>query len=438
MFFQRFYAESIAQASFLIGCNATGEAVVVDPNRDLEPYLETAKREGLRIVAVTETHIHADYVSGSRELAAITGARLYLSRGGGPDWQYAYGNEPNVTLIGSGDEIVVGNVRLKTLPTPGHTPEHVSFLLTDGAASNQPMGVLTGDFIFAGDVGRPDLLEVAAGFKDTMREAAVTLFGSLTAFKSMPDWLTLWPGHGAGSACGKKLGGVPSSTLGYEKLVNQALRFEREDEFVDDIISGQPEPPKYFARMKRVNKEGPEPTLDRWRIAEVEPVGQLLDVRSVPEYLAGSLDGAISIPMAPSFSKWAGSLLALETPITIIARDSEQATQAAKTLYMIGIENVAGWARPQPHYKLPTIGAKVFGEGTLLDIRAGSEREEELIPGSIHIPLAYLADVSALPPGRIYVHCASGARSLVGASFLRSQGIDAVAVIASFEELAAL
>ena len=200
MFFQRFYNENIAQASFLIGCSANGEAIVVDPNRDVAQYIHAAEREGLRIVAVTETHIHADYVSGSRELANLTGAKLYLSKEGGPDWQYAYALEAQATLIGDGDSIQIGNVRLQAVHTPGHTPEHLSFLVIDGAATSEPNAVLTGDFIFAGDVGRPDLLEVAAGFRDTMRKGAEVLYASVEKFKSQPDRLMIWPGHGAGSA----------------------------------------------------------------------------------------------------------------------------------------------------------------------------------------------------------------------------------------------
>lgn len=435
MYFQRFYTESIAQAGFLIGCVASGEAVVIDPTRDLEPYLGVASRQGLKIVAITETHIHADYVSGSRELAQITGAKLYLSREGGPDWQYAFANEPNVELIGDGDEIVVGNVKLRASHTPGHTPEHLSFFVIDGAATDRPLGVLTGDFIFAGDVGRPDLLEVAAGFRDTMKQGAETLFDSIQKFKANPDWMTIWPGHGAGSACGKKLGGAPSTTLGYEKIVNQAIRCSEKSEFVDDILSGQPEPPKYFARMKTINKLGPAPTMGVWQISESEPKGQLVDVRARDEFLDGSLAGAVHIPMNASFSQWTGSLLSLDEPITIVANDESQAREAAKAMVLIGIENLSGWTRAESDVRIPVSAPQERREGTLLDIRTGAERAEDSIPDSMHIPLAYLADATNLPSGRIYVHCASGARSLVGASWLRSRGHEASPILADFEEV---
>lgn len=435
MYFQRFYSESIAQASFLIGCVATGEAVVVDPTRDVDIYLQDAEKQGLRIVAITETHIHADYVSGSRELADITGAKLYLSKEGGPDWQYAFADQPNVVLIADGDEITVGNVRLRASHTPGHTPEHLSFFVIDGAATDEPMGVMTGDFIFAGDVGRPDLLEVAAGFKDTMRKGAETLFRSLQQFKERPDWILIWPGHGAGSACGRKLGGAPCTTLGYEKIVNPALRYEQEAAFVQDILSGQPEPPKYFARMKAINKQGPNFTRGKWNVPMIQPAGQLVDVRPADDYRKGSLPGTISIPMNASFSQWSGSLLSLDAPITIVASNEAEAKEAAKALFLIGIENVAGWILVAAETQIPAASPDTLGQGTLLDVRTGAERAEDAIPDSIHIPLAYLAEAKGLPSGRTYVHCASGSRALVAASYLRSKGIDAEPVLADYEEV---
>src|SRR5262245_24725375 len=233
MILKRFYEDRIAQASFLLGCS--GEAVIIDPNRYVKRYLDAARAEGLRIVAVTETHIHADFVSGSRELARCTGAALCVSAEGGPDWQYAFGSEPGVRLLRHGDSIRAGKVRLDILHTPGHTPEHLTFLLTDQSTSSEPLGALTGDFIFAGDVGRPDLLERAAGVAGTMETGARQLFASLKGFSAQPDRLLLWPGHGAGSACGKKLGGMPVTTLGYEKLANWAFQVKDEKEFVQAV-----------------------------------------------------------------------------------------------------------------------------------------------------------------------------------------------------------
>lgn len=220
MILKRFYEERLAQASFLLGCPASGEAVVIDPNRDAERYIGEARAEGLRITTVTETHIHADFVSGSRELARRTGAVLAVSAEGGPDWQYAFAREAGVRPLHDDDVIRAGSVSLKVRHTPGHTPEHLSFLLTDEAGDAGPLGAFTGDFIFAGDVGRPDLLERAAGIAGTMESGARQLFCSLKSFREFPDRLLLWPGHGAGSACGKKLGGMPVTSLGNEKLAN--------------------------------------------------------------------------------------------------------------------------------------------------------------------------------------------------------------------------
>ncbi|HVX89295.1 MAG TPA: MBL fold metallo-hydrolase, partial [Gemmatimonadales bacterium] len=220
MIFHRFFDDKLAQASYLVGCIATGEAVVVDANRDVDPYIRTAEREGLRIVAVTETHIHADYLSGSRELAHRTGAKLHLSDCGPAEWKYGFAASDGARLLKEGDEIVVGNVKLRVLHTPGHTPEHLSFLVIDGAATSEPMSVITGDFVFCGDVGRPDLLEKAVHVKGSAEAAARVLWKSLEKFRALPDHLTVWPGHGAGSACGKGMSSVPCSSVGYEKQVN--------------------------------------------------------------------------------------------------------------------------------------------------------------------------------------------------------------------------
>jgi hydroxyacylglutathione hydrolase len=272
MLLRYFYDQRLAQASYMVGCAVKGEALVIDPARDIAPYLQAADSAGVRIAQVTETHIHADYVSGSRELAAHTGAHLYLSAEGGPDWQYAFAGQLPTTLLRDGDVWPVGNVRIKALHTPGHTPEHLCFLITDTAAADQPMGLFTGDFIFVGDVGRPDLLEEAAGMADTKIPGARQLFHSLQRIRTMPGYLQIWPGHGAGSACGKALGAVPSTTLGYELLFNPAFQQTDEDSFVAWLLDGQPEAPRYFGQMKRVNKAGPAlladlrppARLDRW------------------------------------------------------------------------------------------------------------------------------------------------------------------------------
>ncbi len=252
MILRQFFNESLAQYSYLAGCPASGEAILIDADRDIEKYLEAASKEGLTITHVAETHIHADYLSGSRELALRTGAHLFLPGEGGVDWSYEFENPTGQTLLKDGDEIFVGGFKLVAWHTPGHTPEHVSYILFE--TDSIPLGAFTGDFVFVGDVGRPDLLEKAAGVSGTMEPGARQLYQSIQRFKGLPDSLVVWPAHGAGSACGKSLGGVPVSTLGYEKATNWAFKVADEGSFVQEVLSGQPEPPKYFAMMKHLNK----------------------------------------------------------------------------------------------------------------------------------------------------------------------------------------
>jgi hydroxyacylglutathione hydrolase len=251
MYFQHVFDKSLAQSSYLIGCQATGEAIVIDAQRDIDVYTDLAKRNNLKITHIAETHIHADFLCGSRELAAVTGAIMYLSDEGGKDWQYEF---PHVGLK-DGSIIKVGNLSLKVIHTPGHTPESISFLLTDHPATDKPAMILTGDFVFVGDIGRPDLLEKAAGILGTKEEGAKQMYQSLKKFAALPEFIQVWPAHGAGSACGKALGAVPSSTVGYEKIANWAFQNGSDEAgFTAALLEGQPEPPKYFAMMKKLNK----------------------------------------------------------------------------------------------------------------------------------------------------------------------------------------
>ena len=353
MFLKRFYNDHLAQASYLVGCHATGEAIVVDPVLDPALYLAAAAAEGLRVTQVTETHIHADFVSGARALAAAGGARLLLSAEGGDGWEYAYAAGEGATLLRGGDRTMVGNVALDVVHTPGHTPEHLSFVVSDTPAASGPMGVLSGDFVFVGDVGRPDLLERAAGHAGTALHAAHTLFRSLRWFRTLPDHLQLWPGHGAGSACGKALGAVPSSTVGYERVANWAVRAEREDAFVRDVLAGQPTPPAYFAEMKRINRDAPPST---WTAAPValrtpeEAFGGdsgariALDLRPTAAFAAGHLRGALNAPFGRSFMRWVGALLDPRSPapIVLVAADEGAAQQAAYTLSLVG-RSTSAW-----------------------------------------------------------------------------------------------
>ncbi len=451
MILKRFYDDELAQASYLIGCSATSNAIVIDANRDVEQYVAAAKAERLRITHVTETHIHADFVSGTRELAARTRAKMYLSAEGGPDWQYGYADDPNVQLVRDGDRIKVGNVVAQVVHTPGHTPEHIMFLITDGAAADRPIAAVTGDFVFVGDVGRPDLLEKAANVKGTMVEGARQLFRSLQAFKTLPDYLQIWPGHGAGSACGKGLSAIPHSTVGYERLFNWAFVPTREDEFLAAVLAGQPEPPKYFAEMKRMNRAGPPllggfkrpPLLDPVELPRVLERKQIvIDARMAHHFAAKHVPGTISIPRDRSFNTWAGWLVPFDQDFYLII-DTQRANaidDAVRSLAMIGLDRMGGyfdatvldaWTQNGGTLeKLPQMNARELaerlerGEVDVIDVRGASEWDAGHLPGIPNIPLGYLTDrIDEVPSDKpLVVQCQSGNRSGIGASLLLARG----------------
>lgn len=455
MILKRYYDEKLAQASYLVGCAATGEALVVDPNRDVQQYIDAAAAEGLRLTHVTETHIHADFVSGTNELVAATGARAYLSDEGGPDWQYAFADSIGAVLLKDGSEFSVGNIRVKAVHTPGHTPEHMSFVITDTAGADKPMGVFTGDFVFVGDVGRPDLLEKAAGVAGTMEAGARQLFASLQRMRELPDWIQLWPGHGAGSACGKSLGAVPSTTLGYERLFNWAFSIESEDEFVEMVLAGQPEPPKYFAQMKRINREGPRvlgelaapPRQAPESLANVLEEGRLVvDARKWQSYRAGYAPGTLNIPFNRSFTTWAGWLIPYDRDVYLLfdATDEDAVEAATRDLAMIGLDRVAGYFTDAALRAYADAGNELHtldeitsaelrarydaGDVTLIDVRGAGEWQSQHIPGVQNIPLGYLSErLDEVPRDRpVVVHCESGSRSAIAASLLAANGYDDV------------
>lgn len=456
MLLRYFYDEKLAQASYLVGCVATGEALVVDPARNIIPYLRAAEKEGLRITHVTETHIHADFVSGSRELAAVTGATVYLSDMGDADWKYAYADESNVILVRDGDSWKVGNVKVEVLHTPGHTPEHIAFMITDTAGADKPMGVFTGDFLFVGDVGRPDLLEEAAGYKGTKEVGARQQFHTIERFKALPDYLQIWPGHGAGSACGKALGAIPSTTLGYEKLFNPAFNFENEDAFVTWLLDGQPEPPKYFAQMKKLNKIGPPLTsslptpinYDRATLdAVLEDGGQVFDLRNRGQYAASHVPGTINVPADNSgFVTYMGWLVDYARPVYVLLPSVDSEREVLADLRSIGIDYTPGYFSPDvlTHrtQALSVITARELARRLpqnnimIVDVRGKSEYNAKHIVGAKHIPLGYLRDrLETLPKDRtIVTHCASGYRSQIAASLLEAAGFDNVLSLNEGEE----
>jgi hydroxyacylglutathione hydrolase len=452
MILRYIYNTPLAQASYLVGCAATGEALVVDPNRDVEQYIDLAEREGVRVTAVTETHIHADFVSGARELAARTGARLYLSDEGTHDWKYAFAEQMGATLLRDGDTFMVGNIQIEALATPGHTPEHLSFLLSDTAAAAEPMGIFTGDFVFVGDVGRPDLLERAAGLSGTMEAGARRLHNSLQAFKTLPDYLQVWPGHGAGSACGKALGAVPQSTVGYEKRVNWGLRIEDEAQFVSEVLAGQPEPPTYFAQMKRLNKLGapfvgdlPQP--QRLALADLESAlahgMTVVDTRSAESFAAGHVPGVLNIPSGTAFLTWVGWLVSYDRPFGLIVDDAGVADVVAQ-LRLIGLDDLQGYWTPdvlnawrEQHGTsevVPLLGVAELSDMrssrdvTVIDVRGAMEYAAGNLPGSVNIPAGHLARRRAEIPADhpVVVQCQAGLRSAIAASVLLALGFDNV------------
>jgi hydroxyacylglutathione hydrolase len=444
MLLRRLFDDNLAQASYLVADEHQKVAMIVDPNLNIAQYIEAAAQEKVRITQVTETHIHADFLSGARELAAATGAQLLLSDCGTDDWKYRFAKEAGATMLHDGSTFMVGDIRVESIHTPGHTPEHLTFLLTDTASAEAPMGALTGDFIFVGDVGRPDLLERAAGQSGTMEAGARQLFKSIQKFKSRPDYLQLWPGHGAGSACGKALGAMPQTTLGYEKLFNWGLVEPDEKSFVKTVLEGQPDPPAYFATMKRINRDGrlSRPVTIPPRVsasdvtAAIRNGAVLVDTRHGTDFSGGHLETAINIPRNKSFLTYAGTVLPYDQQLFFIAAaDADSRAQLANDLALIGISSVSGvlpvdeldqLGKPSSalHVGSMSIG-EVANDGStpILDVRSRAEYAEGHLAQAIHIPLGELASrMDEIPEGDIVVHCQGGTRSIIAASILQRGG----------------
>ncbi len=457
MFFRQVFEPKLAQYAYLIGCQRTGEAIVIDPQRDIDRYLKIAAEEGLRLVAATETHIHADFLSGVRELAKSARVRAYLSDEGGPDWSYAWAADgrDDVRLLKDGDTFSIGNIDLKAVHTPGHTPEHMSFMVTDrGAGADEPMGLASGDFVFVADLGRPDLLESAAGTVGAMEPSARTLYQSVQKFLELPDYLQVWPGHGAGSACGKALGAVPDSTVGYERRFNVSIAAAKdgEDAFVEAILEGQPEPPLYFARMKRDNKTGPAilGPLPEPKKIDAEALERLagssdsvvLDTRTNRrDFMASHLRGSIYAPLDKTLPTIAGSYVEAGTQIYLIVQ-ADQVEDAVRDLVRIGLDQIAGYAEPKTLVGLSADAltstevvdferAAALAEqpgALILDVRRRTEFDAGHLRGAQNIAhTRLLARAEEIEPGkRLLVHCLSGARASSASSLLERLGHEVV------------
>ncbi|MGK7370819.1 MAG: rhodanese-like domain-containing protein, partial [Candidatus Halalkalibacterium sp. M3_1C_030] len=363
-------------------------------------------------------------------------------KGSGYDYGFLY----------DGDEFPIGNIQFKVKHTPGHTPEHISFLVTDGAAADEPMGMLSGDFIFVGDVGRPDLLESAAGQVGSMETSAKTLYKSVEEFKSMPDYLQIWPGHGAGSACGKALGAVPESTVGYELRFNNSIKAaDSEQHFVDYILEGQPEPPLYFARMKRDNRKGPKvleklPEPERMSVREIVESSKkqnnvILDTRERLQFMKGHLPGSLLSPMKKQFNTTAGSYIREDENIYLIIEE-DRVEEAVRDLIRIGLDHIKGYATPEDLQSYTNEGGELHGIETidfdetaslmkdesnfLVDVRKASEYEEGHLDGAFNISHTRLLDrEDELPKDKtLLVHCRTGIRASVASALLKRDGYD--------------
>jgi len=456
MLFRQIFDKSLAQYAYLIGCQRTKEALIIDPERDIDRYLEIATAEGLKITAVAETHIHADFLSGARDLGEATGATVFVSDEGDADWKYFWADDTTakVQKVNDGDEFMIGKIRIRVLHTPGHTPEHICFVVVDeGGGATEPIGIASGDFLFVGDLGRPDLLESAAGQVGAMGPAAEQLWESTHLLEPFDGYMQVWPGHGAGSACGKALGAVPMSTLGYERRFNASLGLadRGRQAFVAGILEGQPEPPIYFARMKHDNKMG-VPAARRPAVPTVVDAGILSEFAAAEDavvidtrqnryaYLARHWPGSIWAPWGGAdFLAIAGSYIEPGQSIVLVAADPDQGSEIARALYRIGLDEVVGIATPETldraldakgaasleTIEWDTVRRHLDSNGhQVLDVRRLSEFEASAIAGARNISHTRLAArLDEIDRERhLLVYCRTGFRAAAAVSYLERQG----------------
>jgi glyoxylase-like metal-dependent hydrolase (beta-lactamase superfamily II)/rhodanese-related sulfurtransferase len=447
MLLQQFYLKCLAHASYIVGDERSKQAVVIDPQRDIEQYLAYASEHGLTIGHVVLTHLHADFLAGHLELRDRVGARIYL--GAKATAEYAF------TPLAEGDEINLGQVRLRALSTPGHTPESISLVVFDDATNRDvPAGVLTGDTLFVGDVGRPDL-RVALGW--SAADLGSMLYDSLhDKLMTLPDSSAVYPAHGAGSLCGKAISKETVSTIGEQRKSNYALQPMSKDEFVAMVTTDQPDAPAYFTYDAVLNTKE-RPTLDEALAREVQPIpldavlalreagAQLLDTREPGEFAAAHLAGSINVGLSGQYATWVGTVLRHDKPVVIVAAPGTE-RESATRLGRIGFDQVVGYLqnglaslseRPdltRTTERLgPDVAAKRVLEGAvMLDVRAPNERFDKRIKGSLAIPLTQLeARAGEVPRDRpVIVHCAGGYRSSIAASLLARAGVEDVSELA--------
>lgn len=440
MFFQHIYDKSLAQGSYLIGCQKTGESIVIDAKRDVDTYIDIAQQNGLRITHIAETHIHADFLAGSRELAALTGATMYLSDEGGADWAYEFDH----VGLKDGDVITVGNLTLTVMHTPGHTPESISFLLVDTPATQEPVMLFTGDFVFVGDIGRPDLLEKAAGLVGTQEKGAHQMYQSLQTFRDLPAHVQVWPGHGAGSACGKALGAVASSTVGYETIRNWALQYENDEPgFIRFLLADQPEPPRYFAMMKKLNKVA-RPLLtsvpaqqklsaDAVHTALNEGV-KLIDTRNKADFAQGFVPGSLNIQGNNTFATWMGWFMTYDEPFMLVATDA-QIEDLTRKLMRIGLDNMLGYTDDVNTLGIELKTSDIIDLDTfktylnrndvqVVDLRGATEYNAGHVEGAENVFVGTLdRNLDKISRDRsVVIYCQGGDRATIGYSILARNG----------------
>jgi hydroxyacylglutathione hydrolase len=434
MYFEQFYLGCLAHASYLLA--SEGEAVVVDPQRDVELYLKAAAEHGATVRHIFETHLHADFVSGHRELAARTGAKIYMGAQSGAKFEHV--------PVSDGFELKFGKVSIRVLETPGHTPESICLVVTDAEKSSAPWAVLTGDSLFIGDVGRPDLSP-----RHTPAQLAGLLYDSLhTKLMSLPDSVLVYPAHGAGSLCGKNMRSERSSTIGTERLTNYALQITSREEFIRQLTSNLPARPEYFARDAEINRTGAAALSDLPPLGGLSPLeldgmlkaGEIaLDVRPMDEFAAGHVPGSVNIALGGQFASWAATVLGLASHPVLIAETDAQIEEARLRLARVGIEEldgylaggVAAWQQSgQPLAIVAQISAQeleqrlLAGKVQVLDVRREPEWDAGHVEGAAWWPL----DNFRVSPPEIKhgvplaVHCKGGYRSMIAASLLQRAG----------------
>jgi len=452
MFFHQRFIPGLAIASYVVGDEKAKAVAVIDPTRDVEEYIAIAKAEGLHITHILETHVHADYVSGSVQLKArLDGEpKIVVSGMGGAEWTPPYADQ----IVKDGDEVKLGNIRLRAMHTPGHTPEHVAWALFDDTRSKDtPWMLFTGDFVFVGDVGRPDLLGPEQR-KELAHQLYNSVFEKLTA---IPDFTEIFPGHGPGSLCGKAIGSRRSSSLGYERRFNRALQPKDESQWTESLLKDMPLAPPYFRRMKEVNSKGPTilerdlPGRKRFRAAEIHERlcehCMVVDVRPKEAFAAAHIPGAINIPMGQNLASWAGWVLPYDKHLVIVPSSPDDMPEVVTHLIRVGLDQIGGYMEDgmdawENHgfaiSKLEAISAqeldaRLKGEASkrplVLDVRTDSEWNSGHIDGALHIHGGLLKDrYSEIPKDRpLAIICGTGYRGSIAESFFKSHGYENVA-----------